>query len=165
MSSGQDEEPTARLESELPREVVTLSQIMADCYQVLLGAPLITAPADAMASALYTAPFALLAHDGGHDPRFTYANLAAQRLWERPWEEFVGLPSRLSAEPDDRATRARMLAEVAETGYIANYSGVRVSASGQRFLIADAHVWNLVDATGVRVGQAARIGSWQALSR
>lgn len=144
---------------------MTLSQVMADSYRQLLGERLVTATAHEVAHALYNAPFALLAHDGGTDPRFTYANLTAQRLWERDWDEFIGLPSRLSAEPDDRATRASMLAEVARSGFIANYSGVRVSASGARFLISNAQVWNLIDPSGVRVGQAARISTWEHLSR
>jgi hypothetical protein len=149
----------------LPPGTRTLSVIMDNSYRLLLGEGLLHAPTEDLAMALYTAPFALLAHDGGEDPRFTYANLTAQQLWERDWDEFVGLPSRLSAEPDDRTTRASMLAEVARTGFIANYSGVRVSASGQRFRIADAQVWNLTDANGHRVGQAARIGTWHPLSR
>lgn len=136
---------------------------MAASYRQLLGEGLVDASADELPAALYNAPFALLAHDGAEDPHFTYANLTAQRLWERTWDEFVGLPSRLSAEPDDRATRARMLEQVAANGFITNYSGVRVSASGARFRISDATVWNLTDSSGQRVGQAARIGIWEPL--
>ncbi len=141
----------------------TLSIHIAESYRQALGSPLIHASAAALPTALYHAPFALLAHDGAEDPRFTYANLTAQRLWERAWDEFVGLPSRLSAEPDDRATRASMLEQVARTGFITDYSGVRVSASGTRFRICDAHVWNLTDRSGRRLGQAARIGTWEPL--
>ena len=115
---------------------------------------------DELLEVLYEAPFALLCHDGGADPRFVYANLTAQRLWERSWDDFVGLPSRLSAEPDDRDARARMLAEVARRGCITDYTGVRISASGRRFAIRDAHVWNVVDQQGAQLGQAARIDTW-----
>lgn len=145
--------------------VRSLSLLIASSYQQLLGESLVDASPDQLATTLYNAPFALLAHDGGDDPRFTYANRTAQRLWEREWDEFVGLPSRLSAEPDDRTTRASMLEEVSRTGFIANYSGVRVSASGIRFLISQAKVWNLLDPSGLRIGQAARIDSWERLSR
>lgn len=146
-------------------EVTALSLAIADSYERLLGQALVAAPRDHIAEALYAAPFALLAHDGGADPRFTYANLTAQRLWERDWEDFVGLPSRLSAEPDGRATRAQMLQQVAQSGFITDYSGVRVSASGVRFRIVDTHVWNLTDPDGMVIGQAARIETWRPVSR
>ena len=148
-----------------PEGVADLSLIIADSYLRLVGQRLLAVSRDQLPAALYGAPFALLAHDGGEDPLFTYANLAAQQLWERNWEEFVGLPSRLSAEPDDRTARARMLQQVAKSGFTANYAGVRVSASGVRFRIADSHIWNLSDGNGRPVGQAARIGTWRRISR
>ena len=43
----------------------------------------------------------------------------------------------------------------AAQGFIRDYAGVRIAASGRRFRIDDAVVWNLVDADGVRHGQAA----------
>lgn len=112
------------------------------------------APADA-AAALYHAPFVVLSHDAGTDPRFTYANRAAQGLFEMSWADLVGLPSRLSAESPARAERERLLARVAAHGYIDDYEGVRVSATGRRFRIRGAVVWELIDDAGQRVGQAA----------
>lgn len=111
-------------------------------------------PFDA-ASYLYHAPFVVLSHDPTPDPRFTYANLAAQARFEMPWQEIVGLPSRLSAEPLVQAERARLLAQVATTGYIDDYCGIRITKSGRRFSIRNATVWNLVDAAGHLHGQAA----------
>lgn len=116
----------------------------------------------AMAEQLYNAKFALLAHDGGADPVFVYANRTAQRLWRLSWGEFVGLPSRLSAEPDARAVRAAMLARVDRDGYVDDYAGVRVDSRGQRFRIEGACIWN-VEHRGARLGQAARIDRWTAL--
>jgi len=52
----------------------------------------------ALAARLYAAAFVVLAHGTEPDPLFNYANLAAQALFERDWDEFIGLPSRLSAE-------------------------------------------------------------------
>ncbi|MEA3642760.1 MAG: MEKHLA domain-containing protein [Lamprobacter sp.] len=46
-------------------------------------------------------------------------------------------------------------AAVAERGFIDDYRGVRVSASGRRFMIEQASVWNLTDAQGRPAGQAA----------
>ena len=107
------------------------------------------------AHALYHAPFGVLSHDTAADPRFTYANLAAQTQFEMPWSEIVGLPSRLSAEPLAQAERESLLARVASQGYIDDYSGVRIARSGKRFMIQNATVWNLVNQSGVVLGQSA----------
>jgi PAS domain S-box-containing protein len=101
------------------------------------------------------APFCLLAHDGGADPRFVYANRSAQRCFEYSWEELVGLPSRLSAAADARNERAQLLASVAQRGFTEGYRGLRVAKSGRRFWIEDVSVWNLVDERGGSHGQAA----------
>ena len=37
------------------------------------------------------APFAVLAHDNGPDPKFVYANRCAQVCFEYDWEEMVAL--------------------------------------------------------------------------
>jgi hypothetical protein len=43
------------------------------------------------------------------------------------------------------------------------YSGIRVSATGRRFMVRNATVWNLVDETGQPYGQAALLKSWNYL--
>jgi hypothetical protein len=101
------------------------------------------------------ATFCLLAHDGAADPCFIYANEAAQVCFGYGWDEFLGLPSRLSAEAPERGERERLLEAVKAQGFIENYRGVRIAKSGRRFLIEDAVVWELVDEAGVRHGQAA----------
>lgn len=129
--------------------------LIAGSHERLVGRPLV--PAGAGAAWLYhEAPFGILAHDGGADPRFVYANVAAQTAFAYPWDRLVGLPSRLSAEPDDRDERRRLLDAVARDGFIDDYRGRRVSRTGRRFWIDDATVWNLLDEDGARVGQAAR---------
>ncbi len=134
-------------------------------YRLQTGRDLLDAGLDpiAAARALYEAPFALLAHDAAADPAFSYANLTAQRVFEMPWAIIVGLPSRLSAEPVARAERERLLATVAAQGYIDDYAGVRVSASGRRFRVEGATVWNVIDAAGTYVGQAACFATWRDL--
>jgi hypothetical protein len=111
---------------------------------------------------LYTAPFVVLAHDASADPLFTYANLSAQHLFEMGWNEIVGLPSRLSAEAPARDERERLLERVAARGFIDDYSGVRVAKSGRRFRILRATVWNVIDSSGRRVGQAATFADWES---
>lgn len=127
---------------------------IADSYRVEVGTPL------ADAEELMDLPAVVLCHDTSVDPVFVYANRAAQRLWRRTWLEFMGLPSRLSAPPQERAARSRALAggEV-----VRGYGGVRVTADGQLFTIAEATVWPVtvsVDGTRIRVGQAATFSEW-----
>lgn len=101
------------------------------------------------------APFGVPAHDGADDPRFTYANVTAQRCFEYDWAEFVGPPSRLSAEPDRREDRQALLDAVRRDGFATGYRGRRIAKSGRRFWIEDVTMWNLVDGDGLLVGQAA----------
>lgn len=123
----------------------------------------LVAPGPGEAEALYRAPGIVLSHNTATDPLFTYANLAAQRLFEMPWQEIVGLPSRYSAEAPVRDERERLLARVAEHGFIDDYQGVRIARSGRRFLIRRATVWNLTDTCGSKIGQAATFSEWQPL--
>lgn len=74
------------------------------------------------------------------------------------------LPSRLSAELVDQKERYRLPAQVSTQGYSDNYSGVRVSKSGRRFMIRDATVWNLIDGQDHYRGQAAMIREWEPLT-
>ena len=113
-----------------------------------------------MAKALYHAPFAVVSHDTADDPIFNYANKKAMELFEMDWQTITQLPSRKSAEPVNRDERERLLAEVAEHGYIDDYSGIRISASGRQFRIEGATVWNLVDRQGGYAGQAAIFSNW-----
>jgi len=141
--------------------------LMLSSHQRFVGRPLLLrSPGEsdeALARRLYTAPFGLLSHDDQADPCFNYANLVAQQLFERSWYELVGMPSRLSAEAPERAERDRFLARVAAHGYIDDYAGIRVARSGRRFRILRATVWNLVDAAGRQIGQAAAIPAWEPL--
>lgn len=112
---------------------------------------------------LYYASSAVLTHDGNETPMFTYANRTAQNLFEMSFEEITQIPSSHSAEPDHRAARGKALQEVAEKGFITNYSGIRISKSGKRFRIVDAVVWNLVDMDKQNRGQAVIFHKWQYL--
>ena len=74
----------------------------------------------------------VLAHNTDPDPRFIYANRAAQTAFEYDWDEITGLPSRLSAEPVDREERQRLLDRVVRHGFATGYSGVRRPALPDR---------------------------------
>lgn len=134
--------------------------LLTGSYARLVGAPLVPPGKDA--SWLYReAPFVVLAHGTDPDPLFIYANKCAQACFEWAWDEFLALPSRLSAEPIDRAERQRLLDQVARTGFLSGYRGIRVAKSGRRFLIEDGVVWELIDRAGTRHGQAATFRSWR----
>lgn len=109
----------------------------------------------------------VLCHDTSDDPLFVYANRAAQRLWERSWDEFIGMPSRLTANEVERAERAEALST---PGVVRGYAGERVTAAGQRFRIRDATVWPVYDygrdgEDPRLVGQAATFNSWEFLNK
>lgn len=126
--------------------------LIAESYQHLTGKMLLEAFDP---QAMWRAPCAILAHGTEADPVFFYGNRTALQLFEMSFSEFVCLPSRLSAEPLAQEARLRILARVTNLGFVDDYSGMRIARSGNRFMITNATVWNLVDATGVYHGQAA----------
>jgi hypothetical protein len=137
--------------------------LLSGSHQRLCGRPLTSGlPDDAEAAGwLYRdAPYAVLAQDAAEDPAFIYANATAQRLFAYTWQQFVGLPSRLSAPVADRESRDRLMAGVRSKGYAEGYRGLRESGTGKRFWIEDVTIWNLADADGEVHGQAALIRSW-----
>lgn len=131
-------------------------------YRYWTGRELLDPVGDANQTALslYQASFAVLSHDNAADPRFTYANLAAQQLFELPWADFIGMPSRLSAEPVAQAEREHLLAWVSAHGFMDDYTGVRITRSGKRFRVQRATVWNLLDDSLSVCGQAACLRDW-----
>jgi hypothetical protein len=133
--------------------------LIADSFQRLIGAPLV-APTIDLADALWNAPRVIVAHGTEADPIFFFGNKMALELFEMTPEDFAKLPSRLSAEAMNREERQRLLDEVTRNNFIANYAGVRISATGRRFRIEQAVVWNLLDAQGSKHGQAATFDRW-----
>lgn len=116
------------------------------------------------AQRLFHAPFVVVSHGMEQDPLLNYGNQAALDLWEMPWEQLVGTPSRRTAEPVNQDERDRLLRLVREQGYCDQYCGVRISAAGRRFLVEGALVWNVLDREGMHRGQAAMFSRWTRLS-
>jgi hypothetical protein len=135
-------------------------RLLTGSYARLVGRPL-----GAMSAAwLYrAAPFVVVAHNTDPDPCFVYANRAAQACFGYGWEEFVTLPSRLSAEAGLREKRQAVLEAVVREGFVAGYSGIRIAKSGKRFRILDTVIWQLIDETGAVRGQAATFARWEDL--
>jgi PAS domain-containing protein len=132
--------------------------LVASSYSRLAGSVLIPKDVGSVDAArwLYEdAPFCVLAHNREPDPRFIYANRAAQDRFEYSWDEFTSLPSRLSAEEVNREDRQRLLDAVTRDGMVTDYRGMRIAKSGRRFWIENGTVWQLTDLDGAHRGQAA----------
>lgn len=110
---------------------------------------------------LFQAPFVLLSHGIEQDPIFNFGNRIALELFELDWYELLQMPSHQSAESVERTEREKFLKTVSDNGFIENYSGIRISATGQRFLIDNAIVWNVTDENNVKYGQAAMFRHWK----
>ena len=134
--------------------------LIAQSHARLTGRALVPPGGD-----LWSLPAVVVAHGTEPDPVFFYANRAALGLFGYSAEEFIRLPSRLSAAPVAREERARLLAEVTAKGFIDDYSGVRTARSGGGIRIERATVWNLIDPKGSNSGQAATFDRWRPLSR
>lgn len=133
------------------------ARLIIDSYERLTGRKLMEEEAlpGTEFEVLYHLPFIVLSHGLESDPVLNFGNLAAQKLWDMDWDTFTQTPSRLTAEPMEREARDRFLKIVNEQGFIDNYTGIRISSSGQRFYIVDTTVWNLIDESGHNHGQAA----------
>jgi hypothetical protein len=113
---------------------------------------------------LFEAPFVVVSHGTQEDPILNYGNRMALELWEMDVATLLTMPSRLTAEPMHRDERAQMMRRAAKQGYVDDYRGVRISRTGKRFLIDRAVIWNLQNASGYRVGQAATFSKWTPLA-
>lgn len=140
-------------------------QLLLDSHRRWTGRDLIVrlGSLEEQAARLYAAPFVVVSHGQEPDPILKYGNRVALDLWEMDWREFTQTPSRLTAEPENRAERERMLAQAAARGYIEDYRGIRITKTGRRFRVEQALVWTVVDAAGTRRGQAATFARWTFL--
>ena len=134
------------------------AQVLLSSYHLLTGEPLASDE-----YALWHSRTAVVAHNTASLPLFFYANHTALALFRMGAQQFIGMPSAHSAEADQRAERAEMLAQLDRANIITGYNGVRIAADGTRFRITGAVIWNLIDEAGQRHGQAARIADWEML--
>ena len=148
-------------------EVQSWCQLLLDSYRRWKDRDLVdrTGTREEQARTLFGAPFAVASHGMEPDPVLKYGNQVALDLWEMKWEQFTQTPSRLTAEPENRQDRARMLEQAATHGCIDDYRGIRISGTGRRFLVEQATVWNIVDGAGRKRGQAAVFSRWTYLGK
>jgi len=62
-----------------------------------------------------------------------------------------------------RDERQQLLDRTRAQGFVDDYAGIRISATGKRFRIEQAIVWNLLDEAGSYCGQAATFDRWVPL--
>jgi hypothetical protein len=138
---------------------------LLDSYRHWVGQELIQRTGDPLDDSrrLFEAPFVVVAHGEEADPILNYANRAALELWETDLGTLLAMPSRLTAEAVHREERARLLERTARHGYVDDYQGIRIASSGRRFRIERATVWNVLDPSGHKIGQAATFSAWQFL--
>ncbi|MDZ4732798.1 MAG: MEKHLA domain-containing protein [Nitrospirota bacterium] len=146
--------------------VMEWSQLLLNSFRHWTGRELLERAGDSTyeAHALFQSPFVVVSHGMEEDPLLNYGNQVALELWEMTWEQLVKTPSRLTAEPVNRAEREWMLEQAKTRGYLDTYQGVRIASTGRRFLVENAFIWNVVDAAGQRVGQAATFLQWRWLT-
>lgn len=141
------------------------TQILLNSYAQFVGEELLdrSGSEDEQEQRLFEAPFVVVSHGTQDDPILNYGNATALQLWRISIPVLLKTPSRLTAEAMHRDERARLLERTTRDGFVDDYRGVRIATTGKRFLIDRATVWNLVDETGERVGQAATFSEWTFL--
>ena len=146
--------------------VIEWTQWLLNSYHHWMGRELLERVGEPVfqAQALFHVPFVVVSHGREDDPMLNYGNQMALDLWEMTWDQLVQTPSRLTAEPVNRAEREWMLEQARRRGYLDTYRGVRISATGRRFLVEDALIWNVLDQAGQWVGQAASFLHWTWLT-
>ncbi|MCA9214241.1 MAG: MEKHLA domain-containing protein [Planctomycetales bacterium] len=142
------------------------SQLLLDSFEHFLGRSLIDRCGSQLdqSTRLFRIPAVVVAHGTETDPILSYGNQAAIDLWETDLETLLSMPSRKTAEPEERKEREDMLRRGLEKGFIDDYQGIRVTTTGKRFFIENAIIWTLIDSsTGERMGQAATFAAWRFL--
>ena len=145
--------------NEKRRFLVEHGAILLRTYRQRTGRYLIE-PSDDLeldAQRLFEAPFVVVSGGAETEQILNYGNMTALGLWDT----LTQTPSRETAEPIHQAQRAEFLRQVKATGFIDDYEGIRISRTGRRFRIKQATVWNVTDASGLYLGQAATFSAWE----
>ena len=124
---------------------IARSQVLLNSYRKVAGSEFLDRSGDPFVEArhLFALPAVVLSHGTEDDPILNYGNRSALSLWEMTPDAFMAMPSRLTAEPGARAAREKALDDTRRQGFSTGYEGIRVSATGRRFYIHDATIWNL----------------------
>jgi hypothetical protein len=157
--------PTATPKPYLSTPVIMQNLLMVESYFRKTGRPLFDEEVEIsdVAELLWSAPFAILAHDTDEDPKFVYANQMALSLFECEWSEIIGTPSRNSAAPEKEIQdeRSALLSKALEDGYVDEYQGWRKSFKGTPFKVSHTTVFNIESPSGDAMGQGAVLRLWE----
>lgn len=134
-------------------------QLIIDSYARLTGRPILPV-SQANPNGLWQAPFAVIAQATEADPIFFYGNRTAIALFETDAAGLIGIASRRSAKPANRAERASLFERVPGKASLTITRGTMSRAKGREFRIEQATGWTLADEDNVIKGQAARFDSW-----
>ena len=146
------------------RAIIRHTQYLLNSFRYWTGQTLLQEEApQVQAQTLFESPFVIVSHGIETDPIFNYGNQTALDLWEMTWERFTSLPSRHSVAPDEQTDREQLLAQARSLGYITNYTGIRISATGRRFYIQNVILYDVLDENQHRIGQAATFPTWEFL--
>ncbi|MBW4576094.1 MAG: MEKHLA domain-containing protein [Aphanothece sp. CMT-3BRIN-NPC111] len=147
------------------QDIILQSQRILSSFQHWTGKPLlnIQGTPEELAEALFIAPFFIASHSMQEDPIYNYGNRIALGLWQLDWDNFTKLPSRYSAETMEQEERQRLLITTQAQG-ICDWRGIRISSTGQRFIIEDGLIWNLLDEQHNMCGQAASFSQWKLIN-
>ncbi|MFY2563354.1 MEKHLA domain-containing protein [Corallococcus terminator] len=153
-----------------PRLVLPILKLIDASYQRQRGKPLGSgfcpphleqAPQEARLEWVHTrAPFMLLAQDASEDPVYFYTNASASQHFGYTPEEFLALPSRLSATPEGQDDRNAAVKESLEKGSLIGYGCVRITREGKHFRLRDGELFLLRDKDEARIGMGALV--WPA---
>jgi hypothetical protein len=145
--------------------IINHSKLLSESYTRWTGKRLIDEDLSGatLAQRMYEAPFVIVSHDTQSDPVFNYANKCSQDLWKIDWNDFLKLPSRLSAEAVNTTERQKLLEKAQKYGYVDNYEGLRITSEKKKFRIIETVLWNVVDDHGTYLGQAATFSKWEFL--
>ncbi len=152
----------------LSKNILRVVEILLSSYQRAFEEQLISSPKfigskSQQALELFTLQQPVLAHNTAEDPCLIYANTSALKLWDRCWEEMIGMPSRLTAPKHKLKERRDLLKKASENLSIKGYEGLRVDRKGGLFIIKNARIWSLVDEKGFHYGQAATFNNWEKI--
>lgn len=140
-----------------------LLDLIAESFARLAGKPLVGLAPAGYEPAMWQAPRAIGARGIGFEPRYFYGNRMLLDLLGMSASELAGTSPRQQAEPLLRAERERMIDELARNDIVEIYGVVGLTATGRRFAISDAQIWNLIDRRGGRHGLGITFSAWRYL--
>lgn len=110
-----------------------------------------------LAIKLHHAPYPLFAYDGNDNPKYTYMNLAAQRLFKVEQHEVKHLHVTETTEELLRKNLLNFIQEVKSKKRYLSYSGLRITKNGERFRLENAYLWVIYDDHKQYIGQGCMV--------